>query len=217
MWLVQSRRGKNLAVLSCVALVAGTAAFGAGFAAEYRVAIMLAAVVTREAAFSGGLFAFGVRCDFHRRGRILVVASADGVTGATISVDVTDVGFVRKQRAVRFAGTAINRNVIASLFRVTNGAAGFLRGFLIAAPWRMANVTFRMRGNPNRFGLVRLLMTEIAVGFLSGRQVVGDVRFVLFGIKNSVEIIPGRKIVLRWTRRQSLLGVVADCAGFLRQ
>lgn len=42
-------------------------------------------------------------------------------------------------------------------------------------------------------------------------------RFVLFGIKHGVEIIPRRKIVLRWTRGQPLLRVVTNRAGFLRQ
>lgn len=42
-------------------------------------------------------------------------------------------------------------------------------------------------------------------------------RFVVFGIKHRIEVIAARKIALRRTRRQPLLCVVANRAGFLGQ
>ena len=99
---------------------------------------------------------------------------------------------------------------------MANDATGFLRGFLIAAGWRMANIAFSMSGHADRRGFVGLFMARIAIGFLARRQTVSDVRFVLFGVEKGIEIIPLRKIALWWSSNQPLFRLVADRAGLLR-
>lgn len=80
----------------------------------------------------------------------------------------------------------------------------------------MANVTFVVSGNAKQGGFLRLLVTEIAVGFLPVRQIVRRMSFVLFGVKESVEVVPARKVALRRSGRQALFRVVANRAGLLR-
>lgn len=199
-----------------MAFGAGAAAGVVGFATEHSAAVMPSAVVATETTFAAALIGRSVRGDFQRRGRILFVAAADRVAGHAIAIGVTDVRFVCELRGKRFARAEKYRRIVHCLLRVTNNAAGFLRGFLIAARWRMADVTFVVGGNAEQRRFRRLLMAEIAICALPVRQFVRRVRFVLFGVKESVEIITTRKIALRRTRRQALSGVVADCAGLRR-
>lgn len=81
----------------------------------------------------------------------------------------------------------------------------------------MANITGRMRTNTNQCGFIQLLMTKVAIGSGARWQVVCDVSFVLFGIKESVEIVTIRKVALRRSGDQPLFYFVADGAGLLRQ
>lgn len=158
---------------------------------------MLAAVMTSETAFAAALICGGVRRDFERGRRVLIVTTVDRVTGAAVIVDVSDMGFVREQRAKSLARSAKHRNVIASLLCVTNDAAGFWRSLFIGAVRRMANVTFWMRSHAERRGLRRLLVAEIAIGLFAIRQTVLAVSLMLFSVKENVEIVSARKIALR--------------------
>lgn len=177
---------------------------------------MPSAVVTTETAFAAALIGRSMRGDFQCRGRILFVAAADRVAGHTIAVGVTDVRFVCELRGKRFARPEKHWRIVRCLLRMANNAAGFLRGLLIAARRRMADVTFVVRGNAEQGRFRRLLVTEIAIRVLPVRQFVRRVRFVLFGVEEGVEIISARKIALRRARRQPLSGVVANRAGLLR-
>lgn len=80
----------------------------------------------------------------------------------------------------------------------------------------MANITFVVRGNAEQGRFRRLLMAEIAIRGLSVWQFVRHVRFVLFRIKERIEIVAARKVALRRTSRQPLFGIVADRTGLRR-
>ena len=67
-----------------------------------------------------------------------------------------------------------------------------------------------IRRNADQGWFRRLLMAEIAIRGLSVWQFVRHVRFVLFRIKERIEIVAARKVTLRRTRRQALFGVVAN-------
>lgn len=146
----------------------------------------------------------------------MFIAAIDRVASHTITIGVSDVSFVSELRVERLAGASQHRRIIHRLLRVANDAAGFLRGFLIAAGRRMANVTFVVRGNAEQCRFRRLLMAEIAIRCLPVRQFVSRMSFVLFGVKESVEIVTARKITLRRSSRQALFSVVADRTGLLR-
>ena len=133
-----------------------------------------------------------------------------------IVVGVTDMRFVRELRVVSFACSGKHRRIVGGLLSVANDAAGFLRGFLVAAGRRMANVTFVVSGDADQSRFLGLLVAKIAVGFLPIRQIVRRVSFVLLGVKKRIEIIARLKITLRRTSRQSIFGVVANRAGLLR-
>lgn len=78
----------------------------------------------------------------------------------------------------------------------------------------MADVTFRVRGDSQRSLLGSRLVAEVAIRLLAVGQFVFDVRFVLFGIEESVEVLPRGKIALRRAGRQTL--AMADGAGLKR-
>lgn len=200
-----------------MAFRAGAATGVVGFTAENRATVKLAhSVVATETAFATALIGRSVRGDFQSRGRILFVTAVGRMTSQTIAICISDMSFVRELRVERLAGASQHRRVVHRLLRVTNSAAGFVCSFLIAARRRMTNVTFVVRGDSEQRRFLCLLMAEIAIRSLAVRQFVSRVSFVLFGVKESVEIIPARKVALWRTRRQSIFGVVANRAGLLR-
>lgn len=136
--------------------------------------------------------------------------------GAVVA-DVSDMGFMREECAIRPVHILVReRSRIQLLLCVAHHAAGLLRRFLIAAVWRMADVAFGMRGDFQHGGFCRLHMAEVAIGLLPGRQVVGHMHFVLFGVEECIEIIALRKITLRRAGGQPLFRVVTDGAGLRR-
>ena len=189
-----------------MASVTGTAAVISRFAAEDPAPKMNSSVMTAETPAPAPFSLLEMLFYSDRSRHRLVIAAGDGMAFFAPAGHVFDVFFVGELCA-ECAADIFERELLDLLHALGMAtlAIRFFTAFLISARRRVADETFRMRGNGQKRRFRIVLVTKFAIEQLAGiGKFVGDVLLVLLRIEESVEIVAPGKITLRRTNGQPI-------------